>query len=537
MSAYIGLGITQGAKAIQQHERGRATREAQQAAAMNQKQLSEMKLNEYKQNAPLREQQNEQAIAESRQLARQANQQNLKSITYSAFDKYEADGDVRHLNNMLRDVKKNPIGAKAGSNITRYDELTDTPQIRQMMSKAGYSDFEGIMGNDQLRKSFVVTTDTGGELQVWDVDKVYAASGYGKHMTNEKLEEAKKRAQLSELVRKGESVSSVQAKENAIQSMMKAEVIPYHEAYRRISEINEGGSRNADSAAIRAISEDEGISLLEATEKYYGAKNGEKSVTDQQRYVDSYLKNNPDATHEEAVGAYKSENRTADSKNIEEAEASKDALNEMNFLETDLTTLSATDRANVHRHVAKIERLMKTTLSTEEKSTMRDLNNLAKLGAVAGEELTPQETGLLDSMLNSVKKYMFDEVGGSVGTSSYETFRNIFRNSLYGASLTDSEIKAFNKAAGTLGQKFQPAMARMNTQMRSIKNQLETIRDTQDPYIAHFYLGKDITFVDDAIRRIDERLDLVKSYKPPETKLKTKDVMKRKPLSEILGGS
>ena len=149
MSANIGLGITQGAKAIQQHERGRATREAQQAEAQNRQKLSKMKMDEYEGNADTRESQNELQLAQNRLETRKANQQHLKSVTFSAFDRYEADGDVRHLNMMLKDVKKNPIGARSGSTIARYDELTDTPQIRQLMQGAGYQDFDGILGDWQ----------------------------------------------------------------------------------------------------------------------------------------------------------------------------------------------------------------------------------------------------------------------------------------------------------------------------------------------------------------------------------------------------
>ncbi len=527
MSAYIGLGMTQGAKGVQQYERGRATREAQQSEAQNRKKMSEMQLKEYASQAPLREQQNEQALAEARHNTRLANQQNLKSITFSAFDKYEADGDVRHLNNMLSDVKKNPIGANSGSNIVRYDELTDTPEIRQMMVGAGYADFDGILKDRKLNKSFVVTTGSDGKKQVWDVDKVYAASGYGKYMTEEKLKEAKMRAEISELTRKGESVSSIQAKEQVIKSMMDANPgMPRHKAWQAVTEIEKGTTQGQDITAIKLISQEEGIGVLEATKQYYDQKNGAKSTTDQEKFVQDFMTNNPNSTRTDAVNSYKNQVKTADSKNIAEVDQYKDELDSVKFLDADMSTMSTQDRANVHRKISKIETLLDIKLSNEDKRVMRDLNNLTKLGAIAGTELTPDETGILDSTLNSFKKYMFDEVGGSVATSAYETFRNIFRNSLYGASLTETEVKAFNAAAGTLGQKFQPALSRLNTQMKSIKSQLESIRDTNDPYISKFYLGKDIGSIDDAIRQIESRLDLVSTYKGKQT-VTTQDVLDR----------
>ena len=101
---------------------------------------------------------------------------------------------------------------------------------------------------------------------------------------------------------------------------------------------------------------------------------------------------------------------------------------------------------------------------------------------------------------------MNEKVGGKATTASYETFRNIFRNALYGASLTEAEIKAFNKAAGTLGQKLSPILTQLQIQMKTVKNNLETVRDTNDPNIAHYYLGKPIEEIDNAVAAIDQRL-------------------------------
>jgi hypothetical protein len=184
----------------------------------------------------------------------------------------------------------------------------------------------------------------------------------------------------------------------------------------------------------------------------------------------------------------------------------RQGLDEMNWLESKVGEMSSVDRARVYRdYISPLEDLRNFNLSTEDKRTIRNLRDLTALGQTAGTELTPDETGLLDTSLNSVKKYIFDEVGGKKATSSYETFRNIFRNALYGASLTQAEIQAFNKAAGTLGQQFQPVLAQLQTQMETIKTNLESIRDLNDPDIAHYYLGAPIEDIDRAIAAIEER--------------------------------
>lgn len=56
---------------------------------------------------------------ESVQLAEMQYQQELYNMqttqlqdrTYSAFDRYSSDHDVKHLNNFLAEAKKNPVGA------------------------------------------------------------------------------------------------------------------------------------------------------------------------------------------------------------------------------------------------------------------------------------------------------------------------------------------------------------------------------------------------------------------------------------------
>ena len=215
-----------------------------------------------------------------------------------------------------------------------------------------------------------------------------------------------------------------------------------------------------------------------------------------------------EATYEEAAAEYRNLAKTTTQKEVADVQTLRKGLDEMNWLDTSVKEMSSVDRARVYRdYISPLEDLRNFKLSTEDKRTVRNLRDLTALGHKAGTELTPDETGLLDNSLNQFKKYIFDEVGGKKATSSYETFRNIFRNALYGASLTQAEIQAFNKAAGTLGQQFQPVMAQLQTQMETIKSNLESIRDLNDPDIAHYYLGAPIEDIDDAIMAIEERLN------------------------------
>ena len=121
-------------------------------------------------------------------------------------------------------------------------------------------------------------------------------------------------------------------------------------------------------------------------------------------------------------------------------------------------------------------------------------------------------------MLHGFQKYVSDNVDGEAARSSYETFRNIFRNALYGSSLTSAETAAFDKAAGTLGQQFGPVMQQMQVQMQSLRNQLESIYNFNDEYIARYYVGTDLDELDRIIEGIDMRLDAFRTRQAEMTK-------------------
>jgi len=527
MSAYIGLGITRGAKEVQKHEQGRAMREAQQAEATNRQKLSKMQLDDY--NSPkqvsLRDQQTELMLAQTKQETRAANRQMLKNTTFMAFDKYLATGNTEVFNGMLADIKKNPVGAKFDSGIIRYDPLTDTPEIRRKMEEAGINDLDGVLADKKLSQSFVVTTGSDGQKTVWDVDKVMASSGFKYDYNERALKDAQVRAQTKMFLQKGNSVTEIDMKNRAVEALIKANpTMPYNQAYKEITEIAKSGSISGDSSMIREIAEEDGTSIMEATVKYYDAKNAGKGQTDQSRFIDSYMKDNPEATRSEASKEYKNLNDTASIKNDDATRAAKDKLDEVGYLDMDMENLTNQQKANIQREVATIMSVGGASLTTEDERVLRDLNALTSLGGKAGEELTDAETGLMDSFLNNVKKYLIDEVGGAEGTSSYHTFRNIIRNGLFGASLTNTEKASFDKAAGTLGERFQPVMQKLVTQMTTIKSKLETIANLKDPYVAKFYLGKSVSNIDDAIRQIESRIDLVSSYKT-KGKVTTEDVM------------
>lgn len=512
-SAQVWSGVAQGLATAAQDMSQADMRAAQLAEAKARQQQAQMELQEYSANAPTRQRQRELEMQQLEANTRTINQQSTQQQTYDAFRRFESDKDVRHLNTWLKDVKRNPVGANLYGDVVRVDQLQKTTENDQLLRKMGYTDLDAVYNDPELSKDLVVMTGTN-QRGIVNMNDMYAGTGFANYLSNEQLTEMERKARINQMLRQGQSGHKVTMQERVVQDLIdtgKASTVA--EAYQMLKDMDASGKgqgvlSSTEERAVSRIMEDENISYIEALDRYYTTKRQGTGETNESRFVQEFMQNNPEATYEQAAAEYRNLAKTTTQKEIADVQTLRQGLDEMNWLETKVGEMSSVDRARVYRdYISPLEDLRNFSLSNEDKRTIRNLRDLTALGATAGSELTPDETGLIDSTLNSVKKYIFDEVGGKKATSSYETFRNIFRNALYGASLTNAEIQAFNKAAGTLGQQFQPVLAQLQTQMETVKVNLEAIRDLNDPDVAHYYLGAPIEDIDRAIEAIDERLN------------------------------
>lgn len=492
----LGLGITEAAKAFTQGD----VRAAQRAEA---------KLR-IKQADAMTGQVDERADIELQQLrnqARQANAATVRQMSFDAFTRYQGDNDVRHLNNFFKEVRKNPMG-KQFANTVRVEPLTKNQQNDNLLRKAGFNNPDEVYKDPKLASQFVVAVRPDGTTELSDMEQVYAATGFTRHMQQQQLQDLERTARVKQLLRQGSTLTQAQQMERVVQSLMENEEgLSYAEAYSRARDML-SSARSAESQMINRIAQEENVGILEATEMYYSRKNqGGRRMSNEQAFVDNFIAENPGASYTEAVEAYAARTPTSTQKEIGDVDTIKDELDNMKFFEKDLNNISTQERAKLHRKISQIEDLRGVQLSTEDRRLLRDFRNLTSLGQTVGSKITDEETGIIDRMLNKFKSYVNNEVGGKEATSAYESFRNIFRNALYGATLTQAEIDVFNSAAGTLGQQTKPLLAQFKTQMQSVKDQLEAMRDYNDPYLAHYYTGSSVDNVDEVIRAIDERLN------------------------------
>lgn len=184
-----------------------------------------------------------------------------------------------------------------------------------------------------------------------------------------------------------------------------------------------------------------------------------------------------------------------------------------------------------YSEIVRIERLEGTELSEADKKKITDVRSLISLGDPASK-LTAAQTGLLDSTLRGVEKYVNDNVDGTAAKTAYAAFRNSIRHALFGSALTENEIKAFNQAYGTLGQKLGPVLSSFETALDQVQAQLDSTANLMNPYSAKVRLGADqerLTEIRDALQA---RIDYIRGINPAERK----KLDGRPPLDEIFKG-
>ena len=201
----------------------------------------------------------------------------------------------------------------------------------------------------------------------------------------------------------------------------------------------------------------------------------------------------------------------SDIKELEAAEQAQSKLvadfgGEDEFFNTDFS-----EPKNFRKAINSVERMEKLAgikYDAAERKSLQDINSLLTLGPPSAK-LTSKETGLIDSFMKGVREYVSDNVEGTGATSAYNTFRNSVRHALYGAALTDAEIKSFNQAFGTLGQQLGPVLTKLRTSIGQVRSKLNTIARLGNPYIAQVRIGTSQEHVDKIISALDSRLELI----------------------------
>ena len=493
---------------------------ARQDEARLQQKQAEMQMQEYVANAPLRKSETELQLQRTQNELKQAQSQGVKSASYSAFDSYEGDRDTRHLNNFLTDVKQNPMGQKMFGNTVRFDSVTRTPFVESQLSKSGVEDIDGFFADPKNIANYTMATRPDGSQELIDMDRVYAATGYTKYMQDIQLAQLERRAKIQKMLREGSSVNGATQQERLMKALREEDPdLSTADALEMVK----GGSKQRTSRAERIADtlqeENPDISRMDALEQ--ALKLG-KTGTEDEREAELLAKEEDIPYSQALEQVNQRKERTTAQKSFEEVEAVKTELDEMfdgNFLDADLSDPKV--RSQVGRKVARIEKDF--PMSAADRKSAIEIRQLSNLASTVGEEITDAETGPLDSLFRSVKKYVSNDIKGVKGVAAYEAYRNTMRHALFGAAQSVGETKNFNKAIGTLAEQTGPVLARFREQTEELKNKLSAIYDLNDEYVAKYRLNMDMDQIASAISALDERLEMFNNYKPTSKTISATD--------------
>ncbi len=507
--AYIGAGIAQGASNARKNFDSYEIRQAQIQEAKERQQMSKQRMSTAAATQPAKQ---DLEVQELKNQLYTSQKQGLQQRTFDAFRAYEGDKNTKHLNTFLSAAKQNPIGQNLYANAVRFDPIERSRESEDALKRLGIKDVDGYFEDPSAVGNFIWSTDAKGQKEMVDLDKVYAMTGFTQYMQDAELQRMNTRSLIANRMKQGESKQNLTALERVAKLKAEAEGIPLHEAYEQLkSSSTKVTGTETERLAKELMDNTPGLSYVDAYEQAISKKRpGSAEEREARRIADEEGRD-----YNEVFEEVKSRNeRTTAQKSVDEINTTKDELDKQfdgSFLDADLSSPEARRKAG--RYISRIEKDF--PMSTEDRRVAVEVRQLRSLGETAGEQITDQQAGPIDSMIRGVKKYLSNDVGGVEGTAAYESFRNTLRHALYGASLTQGEIDAFNSAAGTLKEQTGPVLVKLQTQLGELKNKLEAVYDLNDEYVAKYRLNMDLDEVAGVIDALDERIEFVGGVAPP----------------------
>lgn len=449
-----------------------------------------------------------QELEQALNSARIANQQLAGQFTYSALDRFNADGDLRHLNNMLEQLRRNP----ASQNLPGFSDIVSFqhfgPGDEALLEPYGLT-LENMQENPELGEFLIKAITNTGEQRVLPTDALFASTGYSNYATDRELQRQRARA---------ETFWRTQGRNNANTTARERHAARIA-ASKRPEFYDEGdwvdGNPEYDMAYLEALNQ--------LSERTFAGTADERLAQEAAMLhpagegVEDWGPGNPeyDRIYNAERERIRSENReTSTQRNVAGAEQAKETItniareNQENFFDINFQD-NLSKRLEYEPYVQRIMALGNLDFSNEERRTASYVRELISLGETSGE-LTDRETGIIDRMFNTVRRYVTDNSSeGDALTSAYSSFRNTVRNAMFGSTLTAAEIRAHNEAFGNLGQQTAPVLRQFRTGLTQLRDRLDSLVNLNDSYVSHFYLGADVDKLQRVIDSIDERVELL----------------------------
>ena len=383
---------------------------------------------------------------------RKAMLQNVQQRVFTSLDRFSADNDVRHINTMISDLRKNRYPLGPMENVTRVDKLSSND--RKLLLENGYADPDAVLASPEAMQALIKVTNADGSVHLGTVDTLKAKTGYTRYATARELEEMQKRADIMYKLRTSKTKSTT------------------------------AQEREAERVTLNA-------GFTQGSPEYDEA------------YQENY----------KAIVARDS--RTAKNKDLQEVDANREQIEALassyggTFF--DLTLNNQKVRREFEPYIEKMEKLGGLGLDTAEKKKLASVKQLIAIGNKAGS-ITSEETGLIDSFSNNIKKYVYDKISGIEANSAYAAYRNILRNALYGSVLTEGEMQAFEDQFGSIKQQTGPVLVQLKGAIEQLQGDIQALRDTGNSYVMHFRMGQSQQQLDAIIGALQERIDYLENY-------------------------
>ncbi|AWD90288.1 hypothetical protein [Dickeya phage Amaethon] len=521
-NALMGAGIAAGALEAPFYN-------ARLREANNRAEMSKLQLQDYKDQAPVRQSEQDLKLAKLESDLYTIQAAMAKQQSYDAFTRFRADGDAKHLNQWLEQNRTNPVAQNITSDMARMDRLTRTPDNDKMLQAAGITDLDGFYAHPDVNSSYMVGTTTSGNKALIDMNRMYAVTGFTKQMTDESLKKLSTTAALLEGLRKGGNMRGLQADSALVQQIAATTGQTVQDVYTMLQpdpvagldytpKTATGSGMGRGTALERVVrqlmQEDPEMTLREAYSQGIEITTG-GGRSNEARFVSEYMNNNPSSTRADAVAEYRKagrDERTGVMKNIEFTEQAKNDLDTEfggDFLNADISNLDSKKIRALDRNLTRIEQAGGLALSSEEKKNARDIMKLLNTADYTAKNLSDAQTGIIDSSLNQVKTYINNEVSGKQATVAYNTLGAFYRDALFGKQVSAADRKDMAKVQATLGQQTGPVLASLRQQLVVTRDELAAASALGDPYVAKARYGMSIDKLDGTITSLNNRISLL----------------------------
>jgi len=477
-------------------------RMAQRSAAYATKEQRDQELRTLKATEPTSADRKTMADTQSLELQNALSQQsamlreNNKLRTFDAYDRYDNGGyDVKHINQMLKDLEQS--GSKMYGDIARVDKLTS--EDIDLMDQAGINKNlqTEILNNPDSAASYVKITQKDGTTSFGDLDSLKSVTGYNDYASGKELHRQKMQREIEML-----SAIGFDTTPGARDAFRRTQAeLP--DIDPKSSEFQELFSQYYDEAKLlnRRYNRPENLTQdeAEATRRARAATNMEPSP------------GNPiwDAAMSEAMSAINTETRRPSAiRKLEGASDAENELEEMGFWDMDFNQMSSRDRMKIEPKIREIEELGDAELDSEARKHLVRIKELTHLGDEASA-LTKEQTGLWDSLLFGVKKYIFDRVDDVEASAAYAAYRNVVRHALFGSVLTEGERTSFVQQFGSLSQQRGSILTQLKSSLGQLKSNYEAISDLEHPMVMEYRTGKTEIELENVIRALDDRIEMI----------------------------